>query len=147
MRISFDLDETIISRNIDWEEEPGLKGFRGNKERLRKGTVELFKWIREQNHEIWIYTNSYRGRKALESWFRDCGIPVDGVIDQFVHDEKRYEHDRMCNLEKNPKWFGIDLHFDDLDGLAEIKGVYKIDPLDASWTDTVKQYINDFQKC
>ena len=40
MRISFDLDETIITRNIDWEVEPDLKGFRGNKERLRKGTVE-----------------------------------------------------------------------------------------------------------
>jgi hypothetical protein len=32
-------------------------------------------------------------------------------------------------------------------GSGRIKGVYKIDPLDASWTDIVKQYINDFQKC
>ena len=39
MRISFDLDETIISRKIDWEVEPDLEGFRGAKERLRKGTV------------------------------------------------------------------------------------------------------------
>ena len=141
MRISFDLDETIISRNSDWEVEPDLRGFRGEKERLRKGTVELFKWIREQNHEIWIYTNSYRGRKALESWFKDCGIPVDGVIDQIVHEQKRNEEDRMIKLEKNPEWFGIDLHFDDLDELAGQEGVCKIDPLDASWTDTVKQYI------
>lgn len=143
MRISFDLDETIISRKIGWEVEPDLKGFRGGEERLRRGTVELFKWIREQNHEIWIYTNSYRGWKELDSWFQDCGIPVDGVINQVVHDEKRNEQGRMSALGKNPEWFGIDLHFDDLDELAEQKGVCKIDPLDASWTDTAKQYINE----
>ena len=40
MRISFDLDETLISRNIDREVEPGPIGFRGDEERLRKGTVE-----------------------------------------------------------------------------------------------------------
>jgi phosphoserine phosphatase len=143
MRISFDLDETIISRNIDWEVEPILKGFRGDEERLRKGTVELFKWIREQNHEIWIYTNSYRGRKALESWFQNCGIPVDGVINQFAHEQKRNEQDKQCRLEKNPKLFGIDLHFDDSSDLAEQEGVYKIDATDPFWTDTVKQYINE----
>ena len=143
MRISFDLDETIITRNIDWEVEPDLKGFRGNKERLRKGTVELFEWIREQNHEIWIYTNSYRGRKALESWFQNCGIPVDDVINQFAHEQKRNEQGRKCTLGKNPEWFKIDMHFDDLDELAEQERIYYIDPLDSSWTDKVKQYIDD----
>jgi len=142
MRISFDLDETLISRNIDWEIEPDLKGFRGDKERLRKGTVELFKWLRQQNHEIWIYTNSYRGRNALDSWFQECGIPVDGVIDQIVHDQKRHEQDQTCKLEKNPKWFGIDLHFDDLDELSKQERIYKIDPLDSSWVDSVKLCIN-----
>ena len=146
MRISFDLDETIISRNINWEVEPDLKGFRGDEERLRKGTVELFKWIREQNHEIWIYTNSYRGWKALESWFQDCAIPVDGVINQIVHEQKRNEQDLKCKLEKNPEWFGVDLHFDDLDELAEQEGIYKIDPLDSSWTDKVKQFIDEKTK-
>ena len=146
MRISFDLDETLISSNIDWEVEPDLKGFRGEKERLRKGTVELFNWIREQNHEIWIYTNSYRGRRSLEAWFQECGLPVDVVIDQIVHDQKRSEQDPKCKLEKNPEWFGIDLHFDDLDELANQKRICKINPLDASWTDKVKQYINNYQK-
>ena len=143
LRISFDLDETLISRNINWEVEPNLKGFRGVEEHLRKGTVELFKWIREHYHEIWIYTNSYRGWKALDSWFQDCGIPVDGVINQIVHDQKRNEQDPKCQLEKNPKWFGIDLHFDDLLELAEQERIYKIDPKDYSWTDKVKQHINE----
>jgi hypothetical protein len=145
MRISFDLDETLISRNIDWEVEPDLNGFRGSEERLRKGTVELFEWIREQNYEIWIYTNSYRGRKALYSWFLDCGIPVDGVIDQIVHEQKRNGKDRTYKLEKNPKWFGIDLHFDDLDELAGQEGICKIDPFDSAWTNTVKLCINNYE--
>jgi len=78
----------------------------------------------------------------LASWFQDCGIPVDGVITQGVHDQKRYEQDQKCKLEKNPKWFGIDLHFDDLDELAEQERICKIDPLDSFWTDRVKQHIN-----
>jgi len=143
LRISFDLTETLISQNNAWEVEPNLKGFRGDEWRLRKGTVELFKWIREHNHEIWIYTNSYTGRKVLASWFQDCGVPVDGVINQVVHDQKRNEQDPKCQLEKNPKWFGIDLHFDDLDELAEQERIYKIDPLDSSWIDRVKQHINE----
>jgi hypothetical protein len=146
MRISFDLDETLISRNIDWEVEPDLKGFRGGEERLRKGTVELFNWIRERNHEIWICTNSYRGRRALECWFKDCGIPINGVIDQIVHEQKRNAKGRMYKLEKNPKWFGIDLHFDDLDELVVQEGICKINPFDSAWTDTVKQFIKETQK-
>ena len=46
LRISFDLDQTLISRDTDWEAEPNLKGFRGDEYRFRKGTVELFIWIR-----------------------------------------------------------------------------------------------------
>ena len=84
--------------------------------------------------------------KELDSWFQDCGIPVDGVINQFVHEQKRNEQDLKCKLEKNPKWFGIDLHFDDLDELAEQEGIYRIDPLDASWTYKVKQYIVEKNK-
>ena len=141
LRISFDLNQTLISRNSEWEAEPNLKGFRGGQWRLRKGTVELFKWIREHNHEIWIYTNSYTGWTDIASWFQDCGISVDGVINQIVHDQKRDEQDPKCQLEKNPKWFGIDLHFDDLDGLAEQQCIYKIDPVDSFWTDRVKQLI------
>jgi phosphoserine phosphatase len=67
LRISFDLDQTLITSNINWDIEHNLKGFRGGKYRLRKATVELFKWVREHNHEIWIYTNSYRGWKALDT--------------------------------------------------------------------------------
>ena len=144
MRISFDLDETLLSRHVNWEIEPGLKGFREGEEFLRKGTVELFKWIRSLEHEIWIYTNSYRGFKALETWFNECGIPVDKVINQIIHDEKKFERDKSFKPDKNPDWFGIDMHFDDLDSLAEQEKIYKIDPLDSDWVNKVKSYINLF---
>lgn len=146
MRISFDLDGTLISRQIDWEVEPNLKGFRKDQDYLRKGTIELFKWIRLKNHEIWIYTNSYRGFKELKRWFDECGIPVDKVINQVLHDEKKLEND--CNLtpEKNPNWFDIDMHFDDSDELAQQGNVYKVDPLDLNWVEQVKQYINNHEQ-
>ena len=146
LRISFDLNQTLISRNIDWEAEPNLKGFRGGEWRLRKGTVELFKWIREHNHEIWIYTNSYTSWEYIASWFQDCGIPVDGVVNQAVHDQKSNEQDPIGGFEKNPSRFGIDLHFDDVDDFAEQERIYKIDPLDSFWTDRVKQQINEKTK-
>jgi hypothetical protein len=146
LRISFDLDQTLISQDSEWQAEPDLKGFRRGKWRLRKGTVELFKWIRGHNHEIWIYTNSYTGWNDIVSWFQDCGISVDGVINQIVHDQKRNEQDPKCEIEKNPKWFRIDLHFDDLDELAKQERIYKIDPLDSAWTDKVKKYINEKTK-
>jgi hypothetical protein len=146
LRISFDLDQTLISQDSDWQAEPDLEGFRGGKWRLRKGAVELFEWIREHDHEIWIYTNSYTGWTDIASWFQNCGIPVDGVINQIVHDQKRNAQDPKCDLEKNPKWFGIDLHFDDLDELAKQGRIYKIDPLDFAWTDKVKKYINEKTK-
>ena len=105
----------------------------------------MFKWIRAQNHEIWIYTNSYRGRVSLKAWFEECGMPVDAVIDQIIHDQKRSEKDQRCTLEKKLEWFGIDLHFDDLDELAEQVHICKIDSLDSSWTDTVKHCINNYR--
>ena len=93
MRISFDLDETLLSRTVKWELEPGLNGFREDSEYLRKGTREIFQWIRSLEHEIWIYTNSYRGFKALEKWFNDCGLPVDKVINQVIHDDMKFQKD------------------------------------------------------
>jgi phosphoserine phosphatase len=73
MRISFDLDGTLISENIEWKIEPDLRGFRGEKERLRKGTVDLFIWIREQNHEIWIFTIYRFGPTESNSlWIRSA---------------------------------------------------------------------------
>jgi hypothetical protein len=123
-----------------------LKGFRGGQWRLRKGTVELFKWIREKNHEIWIYTNSYTGCEVIASWFQDCGIPVDGVINQDVHDQKRDEQDLIGEFEKKPSRFRIDLHFDDYDDFAEKERIYGIDPKDSSWTDKVKKHIKEKSK-
>ena len=49
---------------------------------------------------------------------------------------------KSVNLKRVQNGLGIDLHFDDLEDLAEQRGIYRIDPLDAFWTDKVKKYID-----
>ena len=68
------------------------------------------------------------------------------MINQVVHDERKDEQDLIGEFEKNPSRFGIDIHFDDFDDFAEKEYIYKIDPKDSSWTDKVKQGINEKSK-
>ncbi len=146
MRISFDLDETLISASDSWQVEPDLPGFRDDRERLRLGTSQLFRWLRSEGHEIWIYTNSYRGFKDLARWFTACRLPVDEVINQIKHDEKRFELDPRVRVDKNPAWFDIDLHFDDLIELSSDSRIEIIDPSDSEWVARVMQIVGQKQQ-
>ena len=141
MRLSFDLDDTLVTRIHSWTFEPGLPGFREDSEYLRLGTVELFNWIRQNGHEIWIYTNSYRGFKNLTDWFTHCNIPVDQAINQVLHDEARMKLDPRNRVQKFPPWFEIDMHFDDLDELASVDNIFQVLPTDDNWVETIKNYI------
>jgi len=31
-------------------------------------------------HELWIYTNSFRGKTELLNWFAACGLPVVNIV-------------------------------------------------------------------
>ena len=143
MILSFDLDDTLITRIHNWNFEPEIPGFRIDSEYLRLGTVELFRWIRTQNHQIYLYTNSYRGFKNLSDWFFECGIPVDKVINQVVHDEMRMKKGAGIRTQKVPLWFEIDMHFDDLDELADEERIYQVLPNDEYWVETVKKFVAD----
>ena len=58
MRVSFDSDDTLCVSPYNFKTEKELR-FPWNKiykERLRLGTIELFRFIREQGIELWIYT-------------------------------------------------------------------------------------------
>ncbi|MCQ4140751.1 hypothetical protein [Chryseobacterium sp. EO14] len=60
MKISFDLDDTIISNNrFPLEKETFWAKITGC-ERIRSGTVALFKALRDRKHTIYIYTTSFR---------------------------------------------------------------------------------------
>lgn len=72
MRISFDLDDTLILKSVEGPCEEALPPRRRGEaieERLRQGTRELLSALHDKGWEILIYSNSYRGKTELTSWF------------------------------------------------------------------------------
>jgi hypothetical protein len=145
MRISFDLDDTLILKTVAGPVDDSLPPLQriSIEERLREGTRELMGALVQRGCEIWIYSNSFRGRKELLQWFAACELPVANVVNQQLHDQKREELG-LTSLRpgKFPPWFGIDLHVDDsveLEEDARQHGfkVVRVAADDANWVSTV----------
>lgn len=116
MHISFDLDDTLIpgSRLFETEKRMWLPRIFGV-ERIRLGTISLFKELRRQGHHIHIYTTSYRPVSKIRWMFFLYGIPVDRIVNQDVHD--RQVNEFRGRTSKYPPAFGFDIHVDDLVGV------------------------------
>lgn len=141
MIISFDLDDMLI---------PGVKSFDTisqnlfqkifSSEKLRLGTIELFKILRSQGHEIYIYTTSYRKRYKIWWMFMLYGVSVNRVINREIHINTLGEHAGMYS--KFPPAFNIDVHVDDSKGV-ETEGkrhnfkTIIIEENDNNWINTV----------
>ncbi len=121
MRISFDIDDTLIccDPNVPCEPDcvPRLLRHWYN-EPLRLGAKALMSELTQQGHSLWIYTTSGRTPSYLTRWLRFYGIPITEVVNQ-------QRHERTVRLEafkrrpsKYPPCFGIDLHIDDSEGVA-----------------------------
>jgi hypothetical protein len=120
MRISFDLDDTLICYYPDVPQEPALAWpwrWLVHDEPLRRGARALMQHLHQRGCELWIYTTSYRDPYAVRWWLYLHGIRVARVINQNVHDRhlRRTRDERPPS--KNPRAFGIDLHIDDSDGV------------------------------
>jgi len=144
MKISFDLDDTIISTKFSLEKE-SLWSKIIRSERIRVGTIILFKQLREQKHEIYIYTTSYRSKIKIKLMFLSYGIPIDFVVNQQLH-EKRVKK-RGKNVSKFPPEFDIDIHIDDSLGV-QMEGkkfgfetiIVSVD--DENWTNNILKKID-----
>jgi len=120
MRISFDLDDTLICYRADVSQKLRLSWFLRllvGDEPLRLGTPELMRQLRQRGWEIWLYTTSNRRPAAVRRWLRCHGVRIDGMINQDEHDRhlRRSSQDRPPS--KNPAAFGIELHVDDSEGV------------------------------
>jgi hypothetical protein len=145
MRISFDLDDTLVcyrdgaanERRLPWymrlfaEDEP-----------LRLGAPTLIHELQARGWEVCIYTTSQRDPAAVRRWLRRHGVAVSMIINKDVHDS-RLGHDlRRRAPSKNPAAFGIDLHVDDSDGVQKegqehgFRAVVVL-PDDPRWADKV----------
>lgn len=139
MRISFDIDDTLVcSSSVPTEQFlPWWKRWR-YPELLRQGTRDLMRELIRQGHLLWLYTTSLRPTGYLRGWFRSTGIPICGVVNQ-------QRHERQIGTQgpsKYPPAFGIDLHVDDSEGVAE-EGrrhrfrVVVVSPDDVNWVSRV----------
>lgn len=115
MRISFDLDDTVICHQPHIADErnrvPRLLRWWLN-EPLRAGTLELFQQLRQQGHSIGVYTTSYRRKFYIKTLFQCYGLQLDFIINQHDH-ERRFQQRLEKVATKMPQCYGIDFHIDD----------------------------------
>jgi hypothetical protein len=145
MRISFDLDETLICRRVSGPVEtaqwPTVTRWWFN-EPLRHGTRALFGELQRRGCSLWIYTTSGRSPWRIRAWLWLHGIRVDGVVN-----DRRHRHAisgrRFSRIpSKFPPAFAIDLHVDDSEGVL-VEGnqhgfrVLVVRPGDDNWTQQV----------
>lgn len=144
MRISFDIDDTLILR-----ENPQISSDRLlNGEVLRQGTLDLLAQL-QKKHEIWIYTSSYRPSWLLKLSFAIKGIRIRRVINDDTHRKKCREMNLKSFPTKFPSLFDIDLHVDDSVGVekeGEMYGfnVLRISQEDLNWTQLVLEEVKKF---
>ena len=144
MIVSFDLDDTLFVSEKTFQTEPPLP-FPLRllyKERLRAGTVALLRRLREQGHQVWIYTTSYRSERYIRGLFRCYGIRLDRVINGETH-QKEVQAGRAEGMpSKYPSRYRIGLHVDDDVSVWQNGKVYGfrvllVGPQDDGWEDKI----------
>jgi len=115
MKISFDLDDTLILTNKDAIYENPVRSLKAffYKEKLRSGIKELCEELKTLGYEICVYTTSERSIGYIKSLFGIYGIKLYNVINQRVHKEVVQGKRKEIMPSKVPSKFGIDLHIDD----------------------------------
>jgi hypothetical protein len=145
MRISFDIDETIICSGNKVLTEPNCVPWIYRywyNELLRLGTKRLMEQLITEGWEIALYTTSFRSPSYLQHLLKFYGIKVGLVINQEVHNLAIAKYNSNRKPSKLPALFQIDLHVDDSDGVLMEGREYKFDvvivkPSDINWTDII----------
>jgi hypothetical protein len=142
MRISFDVDDTLVCLNKNTPTEDTcfpafIQKWFG--EPLRFGTRSLIRELRQRGCTIWIYTTSVRTQFQIRRWLFLYGIRVDGVVNEERHRRGLVGHKFLRLPSKYPPAFDIDLHVDDSEGVRMEAGehgfrVVIVKPDDQRWT-------------
>ena len=115
MRISFDLDDTLILTGDGCLYEAPIK-FPYSlfyKEQLRRGTINLCNQLTALGYEVCVYTTSERSERYIKKLFSLYGIKLKIIINQKKHLEVVQGKRKEIMPSKFPSRFGIDLHIDD----------------------------------
>lgn len=121
--ISFDLDGTLLCEGNEHLADPVAPTLVGpfgcREDRLRLGAVPLLRGLADEGHQIWIYTQSLRGRSEVMGWFDGFGISLAGYVNLPLHETACEQHGVVGKRpQKCPHWFGIDVHVDDDEQVA-----------------------------
>jgi hypothetical protein len=149
MNISFDLDDLLINGTKRFAvEKTGLLQRVMTSECLRLGTIDLFKRLRAQGHNLYIYTTSLRSPFKIRLLFWAHGLSPDGVFNKTSHDRSIRKLSISCS--KYPPMFGIDLHIDDSEGvrMEAQKFGFKtliVEESDLRWTETVLDGVKNME--
>ena len=153
MIVSFDLDETLFvnPEKVPTEDNLSFPLNKIYKDRLRKGTSELLKWINNNNIELWIYTTSFRSERYIKSIFRHYGIKIDNIINGKRHEKEIQKNNTERLPSKYPAKYHIDLHIDDeisvyQNGISYGFRVYLLKENDTLWTENIKNEILHIKK-
>ncbi len=145
MNISFDLDSTLIPNGEEFETEnrSSIARFLGIEE-IRKGACELITELQSEGHNVHIYTTSFRTKRKIRRTLRYYGIKVDRIVNQT--ENQRELKARNINSSKFPPAYGLDIHVDDLTGVAIESERYHfkaiiVEPDDENWTEKIKREI------
>lgn len=153
MRISFDVDDTLVLHGINAMPERGrFPAFvcRLLGEPLRRGTCSLLNELRRDGCSIWIYTSSGRTPLNIRFWLFLYGIHVDGVVNDERHRRELAKRNFPRLPSKYPPAFGIDLHVDDSGGV-QMEGdehgfrVVVVSPDDEHWTEKILSAVRQTQ--
>src|SRR5690242_19329468 len=99
MRISFDLDDTLIcydpavpceNSRVPWLLRHWFK------EPLREGAVALMRDLATRGCRICVFTTSYRSPRQVKWWLRFYGVHVETVINQQAY----RKHVSMSHFER-----------------------------------------------
>ena len=143
MRISFELDQTLLTTR---DEFPSEKQNIFQKvllfEKLRLGAVDLMKEIIEKGNEIWIYTTSSRPRHYIHELFLRHGIEITDIINRKKHLDSLSIEKRT--LAKFPPAFDIEVHIDNSDNVKLDAGIFGyraiiIKPDDKNWAEEIRR--------
>jgi hypothetical protein len=146
MKISFDIDDTIIPGNKNEFPTENRNLFQKifKVEKIRKGSVNLIKELKEEGNEVGVYTTSYRSKCQIKFQFLTYGIGLNLIINEKLN--KRELKTRNINSSKYPPAFDIDIHTDDSKGVElegeklNFKTIY-IENGSNGWIEKIKQII------
>lgn len=142
MRISFDIDDTLVCTSGSVPSEPCWFTRLAGGEKLRLGARALLCQLRRRGCDVWIYTSSFRSPLVVRLWLLAHGIRVDGIVNGDRHRQLVRGGLFASVPSKYPPAFAIDLHVDDAEGVR-IEGerhgfrVVVVAPDDECWTQKV----------